>query len=264
MIDCHVHIERGAYTEEWINEFVKEAEEKGIKKLYLLEHSHRFIQFKSIYETVVAETSCGEYQKEWLQRKCSINLEDYKNLVKKMRKVKFPIEVYFGLEICYFSDKEEEIKALVSDFDWDFLTGSIHWIDGWGFDHPVTKETWEKKDVDNIYLKYYELMIKLVESKIFTILAHPDSIKCFDYYPKIDLSNLYNKLAISLKENNVKAEFSCGLYNNYKHNEMGPNRELLSALIYNKVDIITASDAHKPEDVGRSIKEAYNLVTFQY
>ena len=103
-------------------------------------------------------------------------------------------------------------------------------------------------------------MIKLVESKIFNILAHPDSIKCFNCYSEMDLSNMYNRLAKTLKDNNVKCEFSCGLYNNYKHTELGPNKQLLSTLISNKVEIITASDAHKPEDVGLCIKEANEII----
>ncbi|MCM1991523.1 PHP domain-containing protein [Oceanirhabdus seepicola] len=259
MLDAHVHIERGSYTEEWISEFIKSAVNMGIKELYLLEHSHRFIQFKEIYQSIKLDQNCGVYQTQWIERKCKIDIEEYKKFILEMRKKEFPIKLKFGLEVCYFIDKEDEIRELVSDFDWDFLTGSIHWIDGWGFDHPATIDTWERKKVDEVYLRYYELMIKLVESKLFNILAHPDSIKCFDFYPKIDLSNLYKKLALALKDNNMLAEFSCGLYNNYNHEELGLNAQLLSSLISNGVKLITASDAHKPEDVGRNIRKSYEV-----
>ncbi len=259
MIDAHVHIEQGPYTEEWINEFVEKAMKMGITELYLLEHSHRFIQFKEVYESIKSDTNCGVYQTEWIERKCKIDIEEYKKLISKIRKKEFPIKVKFGLEVCYFIDKEDKIRELLSDFDWDFLTGSIHWIDGWGFDHQATKDTWKAKRIDEMYLRYYELMIRLVESKLFNILAHPDSIKCFNFYPEIDLYNIYNKLAIALKDNNMMAEFSCGLYNNYNHEELGLNAQLLSSLISNGVKFIAASDAHKPEDVGRNIRKAYEV-----
>lgn len=54
----------------------------------------------------------------------------------------------------------------------------------------------------------------------------------------------------------MKVEFSNGLHINYEISELGMNRKLLEAMVMNDVDIVTASDAHKPEDVGRFIKEA--------
>ena len=45
VIDGHVHIERGDYSIQWINEFVKYALDRGISEIYLLEHSHRFLEF---------------------------------------------------------------------------------------------------------------------------------------------------------------------------------------------------------------------------
>ena len=42
MTDGHIHIERGPYTLEWINEFVKKAVEMQIDEIRLLEHCYRF------------------------------------------------------------------------------------------------------------------------------------------------------------------------------------------------------------------------------
>ncbi len=260
MIDAHVHIERGPYTKEWIMEFISYAEKRDIDRLYLLEHSHRFSDFVNIYDSILENKDCGEYQREWLSRKSELRLSDYKDFINEMRKYKFPIEISFGLEICYFPEKEEEIKECVSNFDWDFLTGSIHWIDGWGFDHPKTKNSWNERDIDNVYKRYYELMIQLVQSNIFDILAHPDSIKCFGHYPSRDFTNIYESLSTALKESEMKAEFSNGLYINYGHKELGLNTDLLKILLDNNVQIVTASDAHRPEDVGKYIMEAKELI----
>lgn len=263
MIDHHVHLERGPYTELWLNEFIKTAVDRNIDKLYLLEHSHRFIEFKDTYDGVKTDNGYGIYQKNWLSKKFNNSLKDYQQFISKMREKTYPIEIYFGLEICYFPDKEENIKDIISDFNYDFLTGSIHWIDGWGFDHKDIKEYWSNKDVDNVYKKYYNYMIDLVNSGIFNILAHPDSIKCFDYYPNSSLEKVYHKLAKSLKENDVKVEFNNGLFINYGHSELGMNRRLLKILLDNGVNIVTSTDAHRPEDVGKYIKEA-NEIIFKY
>jgi len=54
--------------------------------------------------------------------------------------------------------------------------------------------------------------------------------------------------------------FHNGLFINYGHRELGMNRELLRVLKQNGVHLMTASDAHRPEDVGRYIKEAEGIM----
>lgn len=39
MVDGHIHIERGPYTLEWINQFVSKAVEMELDEIRLLEHN---------------------------------------------------------------------------------------------------------------------------------------------------------------------------------------------------------------------------------
>lgn len=41
MTDGHIHIERGPYTLDWINQFVSKAVEMEIDEIRLLEHCYR-------------------------------------------------------------------------------------------------------------------------------------------------------------------------------------------------------------------------------
>ena len=115
---------------------------------------------------------------------------------------------------------------------------------------------WDKYDVNHIYRRYYELIFQLIESDLFTQLAHPDTIKLFEIYPTYDLKPTYTQLAQLLNEHHMKAENNVGCYYRYHHPDMGLSDELLKILVENHVDIITASDAHQPHDVGSYIKEA--------
>ncbi len=260
MNDMHIHLERGPYTKEWLLQFIVYAQEKGIKKIGILEHSHRFKEFRKAYDSIIVESNYGLYQAEWLNRKSELHLQQYKEFINEMRQIEFPIEIEFGLEVCFFPDKENVIKKCLEDFDWDFVTGSIHWIDGWGFDHAKTQGSWETQNVDEIYEKYYRLIIKLIESEIFDVIAHPDSIKCFNYTPKKSMKSLYREVAKKLKNARMKAEFNTGLNYRYGHKDLGINKELLEELKNFNVDLITASDAHCPEDVGTLIKEATEII----
>lgn len=261
MIDAHVHLEKGPYTLEWLQKFIKTAQGRGITELCLLEHSHRFMEFKPIYDSIITdETNVGTYQKNWFSKRMNKHLEEYQNFIQSMRQESFPVNIKFGLEICYFPNCEKSIENIISNFDWDFLTGAIHWVDGWGFDHSAIKESWLKKDKNEVYKKYYQLMEELIQSNLFDHLAHPDSIKCFGFYQDYDLNETYSNIAKLLKKQMMKAEFSLGLYINYGHKEFGLNRRLLAILKEENVELITASDAHHPENVGKHIREAYRII----
>ena len=45
MTDGHIHIERGPYTLEWIDQFVNRAVEMGLDEIRLLEHNYIFEEF---------------------------------------------------------------------------------------------------------------------------------------------------------------------------------------------------------------------------
>ena len=154
---------------------------------------------------------------------------------------------------------EEIVKHVLSGYDWDFVTGSVHWIDGFGFDHK--KEFWEGKDINQQYIRYYEIMKNLIKSDLFTTVAHPDSIKCFGYNPSIDLAEAYMDIADLLVRHHMSAEMSAGLHNNYGCEELGMNPQMLSIFKNAGVELLTVSDAHRPEDVGRCIKEMECLLS---
>ena len=40
----------------------------------------------------------------------------------------------------------------------DYVIGSVHHIDGWGFDDPRPVDEWDRRDVDEVYRRYFELV----------------------------------------------------------------------------------------------------------
>ncbi|HAM31031.1 MAG TPA: histidinol phosphate phosphatase, partial [Erysipelotrichaceae bacterium] len=51
-IDGHVHLENGPLTKEYVWEFVRSAQKKGIETLQILDHTHRFYEFHDMYKGV--------------------------------------------------------------------------------------------------------------------------------------------------------------------------------------------------------------------
>ena len=54
-------------------------------------------------------------------------------------------------------------------------------------------------------------------------------------------------------------ENNTGIHYRYHHSDMGTNSQFLAILKQYKVKIMTASDAHVPEHVGKFIREIAQL-----
>ena len=120
MIDGHMHLENGPLTKEYVLEFVEEAHKKGIDKIQILDHTHRFIEFEPIY----MELKDYEVQKTWLENKkmkFKDHLADFVNLMEDVKAMDLPIKVTYGLEVCYVPQHEEFIRNILSQYHFDFL-----------------------------------------------------------------------------------------------------------------------------------------------
>lgn len=252
LIDCHVHLEKGPYSVEWVNKFVSQAQKRNIQELYILEHTHRFREFSKIYERI---SSANCIQKQWFSKKQKCGIINYLDLIEVCKKEKFPINVKFGLEVCYEPQCLQIIENIKNWYSFDFLVGSIHWVDNFVYD--ISKDLWKNRNIDDVYQRYYELMLEAANCKVFNGLTHPDAIKCFGYYPSIDMEDIYIKLAETIKSNNIYVEDNAGLRINYNHPQLGMSSLMRAVFKQYELDVKTASDAHKPIDVGLYIKDLH-------
>lgn len=250
MIDGHIHIERGPYTLEWIGRFIDRAVERGIDEIWLLEHCYRFEEFVPMYDSVCARSA---YVDAWFRRQAGVKrLGDYLELIERVRAARFPVRIRFGLEICYFQAFEDFIAERARDRGFDFLLGSVHFVDDFAFDHRP--EHWEGVDVDVLYRRYYEDSVALANSGLFDGIGHPDAIGLFGHRPSFPPAEYYERLAEALARGNMYADQNSGAARRCPDTAaLGMNDRLLQALVRRHVRIVTSSDAHRPEDVGDNI-----------
>lgn len=254
MIDGHMHLENGPLTVDYVMEFVNAGVKAGMDTIQILDHTHRFIEFAPMYDAL---KEASNEQKEWFEKKKLEPLSTYHELISQVKAMNLPIEVRFGLEVCYAPKDKALIKEVLSKYPYDFVIGSIHSIDALLYDmNSFSREIlWDKYDTNTIYQRYYEIMEDMICSDLFTQIGHPDQLKLFHYEPTYDLIPTYQRLAKLAKEHDVYMENNTGIHYRYGHEDMGTNPIFLDILKSNGVKIMTASDAHKPEDVGKLIKE---------
>ncbi|AFU12072.1 histidinol phosphate phosphatase domain-containing protein [Bacillus toyonensis] len=253
-------VKEGPFTAKWIDLYLEEALRKGIKEVGIVDHLYRFHESKVYYEKYVniSDSKLGRLQKEWLDQVRVVSLYDFTKSIEeaKERWSKRGVTLKLGIEADYFIGCEEELKELLALGDFDYVIGSVHFLNGWGFDNPDTKEYFEEHDLHILYDTFFKTVESAVRSELFDIIAHLDNIKVFNY--RLDENEqlfYYKKIARALVETNTATEINAGLYYRYPVREMCPSPLYLQVLAKHGVPITISSDAHYPNDLGKYVKE---------
>jgi histidinol-phosphatase (PHP family) len=140
----------------------------------------------------------------------------------------------------------------------DYLIGSIHFIDKWGFDNPEFLSGWKEKDIDEIWKVYFEATEAMARSGKFDIVGHLDLIKVFKFMPKTDTRILARDALQAIKTSNMVLELNtAGLRKPV--GEIYPSRSLLEAAYELNIPITFSSDAHAIEQIGAGYDLAATL-----
>jgi histidinol-phosphatase (PHP family) len=236
LIDYHMHLrdhdERIDHTVTGTERFVELALERGIDEIGFTEHVYYFRQTAEIWDV--------PYQIE----RCVYDLDSYVEAVLDAKRQGLPVKL--GLEVDYVGERQPRLAELLEPYPWDYLLGSVHWLDGLGVDQEPG--IWADRSVEEVWRWYFGALAELAASGAIDVLAHPDLAKFFGRRPA-DPASFYPAL------DGVAIEVStAGLHKPV--GELYPDPELLR----NRPPITLASDAHVPENVGRDFEQALALV----
>jgi histidinol-phosphatase (PHP family) len=255
MIDYHIHLERGPYSLEWLKQFWDQAEFRGISEIGVTEHAHEFWEFKSVYEHLWEDSACVGMTASWIGRHFQHSVEDYFRLLEEGKKSGIPLKI--GLECDYFPQSEAKIRTLLHRYNFDFVLGSVHFLDDWSFDwNPELG--WPGRNPDDVYLAYLGLLEKMAQASLFDVLAHLDVIKVFGHRAQENLDRQWKALLQLISEADLVMEVStAGLRKPV--GEIYPHPTLIKEAARLNIPITIASDAHTPFDVGDRWQEAETI-----
>jgi histidinol-phosphatase (PHP family) len=237
IVDYHMHL-RNAREEidhrvEAVERFVEPAAERGLGEIGFSEHVYYFRQTRPLWTV--------PYQTE----RCVYDLDAYCDAVLEGKRRGLPVKL--GLEVDYVEGREEETRRLLEPYPWDYLIGSVHFIDGHGIDGPPRLV--DAIGADATWRRYEATLSNAARSGLFDTLAHPDLVKMFG--PRLAWE--WRELIEALDGVCLEVS-SAGLHK--RHGRLYPEPELLSAAQKADVPITLASDAHAPQDVGRDLDRA--------
>ena len=187
------------------------------------------------------------------------DLDAYVAQVEQARRDHPSLTIRLGLEVDYIPGHEDWIKDLATRAPWDYFIGAVHYVsDSWALDNPYVLEEWRSRDVDEVWAEYFRRQTLAAESGLFEIIAHPDLAKKFRFYPKQDVTPLYEKFVAALRKHEVAMELNtAGLRKDCQ--EIYPSAALVRIAARAGVPVTFASDAHAPHEVGAAFAEAVAL-----
>jgi histidinol-phosphatase (PHP family) len=235
-IDLHNHTARCNHATGTLTQYIERAIELGIDMYGFSEHAP--MDFDEGYRVPFAdmnayETDVREAKKKYADR----------------------IDLRLGYEVDWLPGHMDE-RVLHADVD--FLIGSVHFLDTWGFDNPEFIGEWKSRDVDAVWRDYFEAIEAMVRSGSFDIVGHLDLIKLFGDLPTTDIRTLARPTLEAIRDSGMVLEVNtAGLRKPVA--EIYPARPLLEEAFAMSIPITFGSDAHAPDQVGAGLSQAYAL-----
>jgi len=227
IVDLHNHTTLCNHAEGTITQYIEKAIEMGTKHFGFSDHAP--MDFDPKYRMNFSQMK--DYEKAVLDAK-----ELYKDKV----------EILLAYEVDYLKG---HMDARVLNTDVDYLIGSVHFIDEWGFDNPEFIGHYEHEDIDLIWQKYFDTIEEMANTKLFDIVGHLDLIKVFRFMPKKDINLIAKNALLAIKKADMTLELNVSGFRK-PIKEAYPSVSLLKIAYELGIDITFGSDAHKPEQIA--------------
>ena len=180
-----------------------------------------------------------------------MKMEDYpiylKELNNAINKYSNKIKIYKGLEIEYFTNKNDYIKGFLKDLD--YLVLGQHYIETKNRIKSVTKiKTIEEAKI------YKEIIIEAMKTRYFKLVAHPDlflfnikelSKEWLDISEEIIIAAKNNNMVLEINSNGIRRKIKDNRKNYYHY----PRVEFWELVKKHNVKCIISSDAHNPNQL---------------
>ncbi|MGC1238945.1 MAG: histidinol-phosphatase [Acidimicrobiales bacterium] len=257
MIDYHLHLwphseSSVSFQIDQIALYCDEAASHGVTEIALTEHSHRFVDVASVvgpFWLRLGHEPTSATMAEYWAFHARNSLEEYVLLAQRAKDEGLPVKI--GLEVDFYQDQMDEVSAMLAQYPFDVLIGSVHWLGTWQLDdvdNEINMHQWTVRDVDQCWKDYARALDELCAANAVDVLAHPDLIKVAGYLASRP-SETWDAMAESAARVDVSLECSSAGWKK-PVKEQYPAEGFLDRLVAKGVTFTTASDAHHHERVG--------------
>jgi histidinol-phosphatase (PHP family) len=211
------------------------AAERGIEELGVAEHVYRFTEALEVWDHPL-----------WRQFAVD-DIDAYCAFVREQT------DLRLGIEADFIPGREDRMRSLLEERDWDYVVGSIHFVAEGALDYDKY-DVWNSgRSADHVWRTYFTWLGEL---------AHPDLVKHWGRerpWPDKDLRYYYELAMEQIADSGIAVELStAGLRKPV--GEMYPSLPFLEMVVDAGNPIALSSDAHTPEQLGFEYEQAVALL----
>jgi histidinol-phosphatase (PHP family) len=232
MVDYHIHTHLCGHACGTMAAYVQTAIDNGLTEMGFADHLPML---------------------KWWQPDYSMTPEQLPEYVRQVHALQrqFPeISIKLGIEADYYSQSEEAAtRTLLEQYPFDYVYGSVHFLDSWAFDDPERVAEWDSHDVNEVYRRYFTLVEQAVRSELFDVLGHMDLVKKFGHRPSQEMAGPIEQVVKACRDTGMAIEINtAGLRKPVK--EIYPSPAILQLIRQYQIPIVLGSDAHAPHEVA--------------
>ena len=190
-------------------------------------------------------------------------MRGYPDYVREVLELKeqHPGQVLLGMEVDWMGAESGFIQKAIRAYDFDYLIGSVHFLDAWGYDFSA--DDW--KDLSFAqrtaqYESYFRALAGMAASRLFNIAAHPDLIKIFSidsfrqWLTRHGGLDLVRDSLVAIRDAGMSMEISsAGLRKPCR--EIYPGPEIMRLAADLRIPVTFGSDAHQAADMAFAFNE---------
>ncbi len=240
MFDYHLHSSISFDSECDASKIVKAAENKGLREICFTDHY--------------------DFNDNPEKQHNIFDVEQYRRMYGDISSKS--VIIRHGVEFGLTHWNQNELKFLISQYDFDFVIGSVHFAGGYD---PYEQDYWSHNDVKKDYEKYLLQTLECVKKhKDFDVLGHINYVCKSPCNPTKkplkynDYSDICDEIMKALAENGKGMEVNTSGFD--RVGEFLPSYDYIKRFKELGGEIVTVgSDSHNDERVGQYIPQALEL-----
>ncbi len=232
--DFHSHVSRSS-----TGQMVQAAQKRGLQVLGFSEHVFQMEETRPILKHLGLEGPLLTF---------ATYIEEVHAAAKE-----FDFDARLGLEVDFIPGKNELIQSFIQGYDWDFLIGSVHEIDGEQFE---MNSKWSREEGEALWLRYFELLHGIVISGHFSLVSHPVRMRVNNPYLPSTFDEELERLAAEAERKDVALEINGYDVLNFHSLVL----KLAKACALHRTPISVGSDAHNPWKVAQAHQQTEDIL----
>lgn len=250
MIDYHIHTALCGHAKGEISEYCQQAVKTGLTEIGFADHFP--FNYEARFSVPVRELTMPE-----------IKISEYLELIDKVKRDNTKLEIKKGFEVDYYPKENLFYNNYLKIWDEiDYVIGSVHFLDEWGFDQVEYGFKIEEFGISKLWQDYFEAIKSMIAQygNYIDIIGHLDLPKKLGWLlPELLNEQIFNILKL-IKDRELILEINTsGLDRPVK--EIYPSMQILKWAFEKGIEITTGSDAHNPQEVGRYFSQAKEMLT---